>query len=164
MDGGIIGPPAHGPGTTRLYVSGERSRDVAALFAESALEAIPIDGGAGAASALKMAYAAYTKGTSALLIAIRALAHAEGVDAALLEEWDRSQPGVGVRSAVSAQMTAAKAWRFVGEMDEIAATFAAVGLPDGFHRAAADVYRRMEKYKDAGDLPDADDVIRALLP
>lgn len=163
VDGGIIGLPAHSADTTRLYLSGDHAPRVAALFADTNLEGIPIAGGPGAASALKMAYAAYTKGSAALLIAIRALAKAEGVDAALVEEWGRSQPSLAARSEVSAQMTAPKAWRFVGEMGEIADTFAAAGLPDGFHRAAADVYTRLERYRDAPDLPAFDDVIAALL-
>lgn len=162
VDGGIIGPPAHAAGTTRLYLSGGEAPRVAALFADTNLEAIPIAGGAGAASALKMAYAAYTKGSAALLMAIRALARAEGVDAALLEEWARSQPNLAGRSEASAQMTAPKAWRFVGEMHQIADTFAAAGLPDGFHRAAAELYERLDAYKDAPDLPAFEDVIRTL--
>lgn len=149
VDGGIIGPPARSRGTTRLYLSGEAARRVAALFEASALEAIAVEGGAGAASAVKMAYAAWTKGSAALLLAVRALAAAEGVEAALLAEWKRSQPDLPGRSEAAAKGNSPKAWRFVGEMDEIAATFAGAGLPDGFHRAAAEIYRRMEGYKDA---------------
>src|SRR5207244_10808669 len=84
VDGGIIGPPPRKPGTTRLYLSGEQAGTIARLFEQGPLQAIAIDGGPGAASALKMAYAAYTKGTSALPIAIRALAMRAGVDKALL--------------------------------------------------------------------------------
>ena len=94
-------------------------------------------GDVGAASALKMAYAAWTKGSSALLIAVRALAIREGVDGALHAEWERSQPGLGARSESAVAGNARKAWRFVGEMEEIAATFAAAGLPAGFHEACA---------------------------
>jgi 3-hydroxyisobutyrate dehydrogenase-like beta-hydroxyacid dehydrogenase len=78
VDGGIIGRPAHGPGTTRLYLSGDEARRIAALFSDGPLDARVIPGAAGQASALKMAFAGWTKGTSALLLAIRALAAAEG--------------------------------------------------------------------------------------
>jgi hypothetical protein len=37
---------------------------------------------------------------------------------------------------------ALKGWRWIGEMDEIAASMATAGLPTGFHEAAADVYDR----------------------
>src|SRR5437899_1257509 len=101
VDGGIIGPPPRKPGTTRLYLSGEQAGAIARLFEKGPLQAIAIDGGPGAASALKMAYAAYTKGTSALLIAIRALAMQAGVDKALLDEWGLSQAGGAARPSTS---------------------------------------------------------------
>ena len=163
VDGGIIGPPPRKPGTTRLYLSGEQAGAIARLFEPGPLQAIAIDGGPGAASALKMAYAAYTKGTSALLIAIRALAMQAGVDKALLDEWGLSQPGVAARSESAARDNARKAWRFTGEMAEIAATLESVDLPGGFFHAAGEIYERLAKYKDAAGTPSAEEVIRAAL-
>lgn len=149
VDGGIIGPPPRTRGTTRLYLAGREASRVGALFGGSPLEPVALDGPPGAASALKMAYAAWTKGTAALLMAIRALALAEGVDGALLREWQRSHPDLPARADAVVKANASKAWRFVGEMEEMAATFAGAGLPDGFQRAAADVYRRLAGYKEA---------------
>ena len=150
VDGGLIGPPAIRQGTTRLYLSGCDASRVAARFEGSKLEPRVLDGGGpGTASALKMAYASWTKGTSALLAAVAAMAAAEGVADDLLAEWDLSLPGVAERLAGSASEMAPKAWRWTGEMDEIAATFAEAGLPDGFHRAAGDVYRRLDAFKDS---------------
>lgn len=148
VDGGIVGPPPQRPGTTRLYLAGRAAARVAALFAGGPLEAIVLDAPPGGASALKMAYASWTKGTGALLLAIRALALSEGVDRALLAEWERSHPDLEDRAEAAVGRNARKAWRFVGEMEEIAATFAGAGLPDGFARAAADIYQRMARYKD----------------
>src|SRR4051812_48755824 len=65
-----------------------------------------------------------------------------GVEDELMAEWERSQPGLEERWTAAARSAAAKGWRWTGEMEEIAATFGAVGLPEGFHRAAAEVYRR----------------------
>jgi hypothetical protein len=96
-------------------------------------------------------------------MAVRALATAEGVDEALLAEWGRSQPDLPKRSENAAKSTARKAWRWVGEMDEIAATFKGAGLPDGFHRGASEVYRRMAIYKDAPASPSMEDVAKTLL-
>jgi 3-hydroxyisobutyrate dehydrogenase-like beta-hydroxyacid dehydrogenase len=151
VDGGIIGPPALRRGTTRLYLSGAGAEEVVGWFAAGPVDATALPGAPGAASALKMCYAAYTKGSSALLLAVRALAEAEGVTPALLEEWSVSQPALAERSDATARGTAPKAWRFVGEMQEIADTFDDAGLPAGFHRAAAEVYRRMAalKHEDA---------------
>ena len=164
VDGGIIGSPARQPGTTRMYLSGDAAPYVAQFFDKGNLEVICMDGDAGAASAVKMAYAAWTKGTSALLAGIHALALAEGVHPALMSEWQRSQPELLRRSDGGLRSAAAKAWRFAGEMDEIAATFEADGLPDGFHRAAADVYRRLAQFKDDPDAPGGAELASHLLP
>ena len=163
VDGGIIGPPAVIPGTTRLYLSGTESTRVADCFRRGPLETCVLDGPPGAASALKMAYAAWTKGSAALLTAIRTLAIHEGVDAALIREWELSQPGLPGRSAGAVRSNARKAWRFSGEMEEIAETFATAGLPDGFHRAAADIYRGMTDYRDAAMPPSVEEVAARIL-
>jgi 3-hydroxyisobutyrate dehydrogenase-like beta-hydroxyacid dehydrogenase len=140
VDGGVIGPPPAQRGTTRLYLSGEEAASVAALFGDGPLAAIVLDGGVGAASALKMTYAAWTKGTAALLVAIRATARAHGVDEDLVAEWAISQPRLADRYERALDSSAEKGWRWVAEMREIAQTFAAAGQPDGFHLAAAEVF------------------------
>ncbi len=66
----------------------------------------------------------------------------------LLGEWQRSQPGLPDRSEGAARGTSKKAWRFIGEMDEIARSFEGASLPGGFHEAAAEVFRRMADLKD----------------
>src|SRR5262249_53423689 len=109
----------------------------------------------------KVCYAAWTKGSTALLADVRALAVREGVEPALLAEWQQSQPDVLKRSD-GVRTSARKAWRWIAEMEEIAATFSAAGLPDGFHQAAAEIYRRLEPYKDAPAAPDLDDITRSL--
>ena len=150
VDGSLIGPPAREPGTTRLYLSGSHAGRVAARFEGSALESRVLQGGeTGAASALKMAYASWTKGTSALLMSVAALAAAEGVADELSAEWALSQSGLSQRLSYTAITVGPKAWRWTGEMDEIADTFAAAGLPDGFHRAASEVYERLGVLEEA---------------
>ncbi len=163
VDGGIVGGPPRGNGRTRLYLSGERAGDVAALFAGTPLDTVVMDGGPGAASALKVAYAAWTKGSQALLLDIRALARAEGIEETLLAEWAGSQADLPGRSERAAAGSAPKAWRWIGEMEEIADSFAGVGLPDGFHRGAARLYERMAGFKDREGVT-LEDVLRALVP
>jgi 3-hydroxyisobutyrate dehydrogenase-like beta-hydroxyacid dehydrogenase len=162
VDGGVVGPPVATAGSTRLYVSGDEAVAIADLWTGSPLDVKVVAGGAGAASAVKICYAAWTKGSAALLLAIRALATAEDIDATLLDEWATSIPDLPERSERSATSNAAKAWRFAGEMDEIADSFAAHHLPDGFGRAAAQVYGRLSRFKDLDDIPSSD-VIAALL-
>jgi 3-hydroxyisobutyrate dehydrogenase-like beta-hydroxyacid dehydrogenase len=162
VDGGLVGPPARQPGTTRLYLSGARAAEVAGVFAGTALEPVVVGDELGTASALKMSYAAYTKGAAALLLAVLALSRATGVEAPLLAEWERSQPGLRQRADTTAAASAPKAWRWTGEMVEIAATFEQAGLPLGFHRAAGEVFERLRAFRDS-DVVDLDAVVDALV-
>jgi 3-hydroxyisobutyrate dehydrogenase-like beta-hydroxyacid dehydrogenase len=151
VDGGIIGSPPVAPGASRLYLSGEDDAAVHAvhdLFTGTALEPRIVAGPATAASAVKMAYAAWTKGSSALLLAARALARAEGVEDALLAEWAQSQPQLIGQVQRSARAAVTKGWRWIGEMEEISQTMVSAGLPDGFHEAAAEIFRRSPKLDD----------------
>jgi 3-hydroxyisobutyrate dehydrogenase-like beta-hydroxyacid dehydrogenase len=160
VDGGIIGSPPRTAGTTRLYLSGPHASEIRELFAGTALEPRIVAGPETAASAVKMAYAAWTKGSSALLLTARALAQAEGVEDALLAEWSVSQPQLLDQVERAARSAVTKGWRWVGEMDEIAASMDGAGLPDGFHQAAAEVYRRAPRLPQ----PPADDaVLKAVL-
>ncbi len=162
VDGGIIGPAGRKRGTTRIYLSGPAASKVAGLFAAGPIDAIVLDAPVGAASALKMAYAGWTKGSSALLATIRAFALAEGVEAALLGEWKTSQPDLIARSERAFADNARKAWRFVGEMDEIARSVAGIGLPAGFHEAAGEIYERLADYKDTKTPPTVEEAAAKL--
>jgi 3-hydroxyisobutyrate dehydrogenase-like beta-hydroxyacid dehydrogenase len=142
VDGAIIGPPPDGSNAPRLYLSGADAPAVADLFPGSALQAAVLDGEPTAASALKMAYAGWTKGTAALLLTMREAARAHGVEDALVREWEHSIPSLPGRSEQAARQADEKGWRWVAEMREIAATLAAADLPTGFHEAAAEVFER----------------------
>jgi len=132
VDGGIVGGPPTERGT-KLYLSGSGAASVAVLFVGSILEARVVAD----ASALKMAYAAWSKGSAAMLLAIRDVARHFGVE----DEWRLAAPELAERLPRAEHAKATKGWRWIGEMEEIADTFAAAGQPDGFHRAAARVYR-----------------------
>lgn len=161
VDGGIIGGPAwKREAGTHLYLSGPRAEEVAACFAGSPLETPVISERIGAASAIKMGYAAYTKGTTALLTAILGVVEREGVRADLARQWGDTFTEQTVRRVCA---NTAKAWRFVGEMHEIAATFRGAGLPGGFHQAAAEVYERLVVFKDHDEPPSIEAVLEALL-
>ena len=163
VDGGIIGGPAWEPASTWLYLSGERAAEAAALFTAGPLGTIVLDGAAGQASALKMVYAAWSKGTTALLAAVLAAAEALEIRADLEAQWARDGGELAETAGPRARRVTRKAWRFVGEMDEIADTFEAEGLPEGFHRAAAEVYRRLAGFKGRAELPLLEEVLGALL-
>jgi 3-hydroxyisobutyrate dehydrogenase-like beta-hydroxyacid dehydrogenase len=145
VDGGIIGPPPRTRGTTRLYLSGPEAPAAAEVFANADLGARVLSTTIGDASALKMVYAAWTKGTAALLLAIRDVARALGVEAALRDEWQLSLPDLPAQLERATTSANSKGWRWVAELEEIAATFASTGNPNGFHGAAAEIFRRKRR-------------------
>ena len=164
VDGGIIGPPANSEGSTRLYVSGERCREIETIFTDGFLGVRSLEGGIGKAAALKIAYAAWTKGSSALILAVRAMARNADVEKDLLYEWGLSQPNAEAMTSLSATLNSPKAWRFVSEMDEISKTFAANGVPNNFWDAAAEVYDRLKDFKNLPhDQVNVDSVIQKLI-
>ncbi len=161
VDGGIVGGPAWQPGKTWLYLAGPSADTAAGLFAAGPLETEVISASVGDASALKMCYAAYSKGTTALLAAILATAEDLGVRGVLERQWTRDDPNFARQAQARTERVTTKAWRFAGEMEEIAATFEAAGLPGGFHQAAAEVYARLSNFKGSTE-PSLDDVLAAL--
>jgi 3-hydroxyisobutyrate dehydrogenase-like beta-hydroxyacid dehydrogenase len=162
VDASIIGGPSWEEGQTDVYFSGARAEQAAALFATPRLAARLLGPAVGQASALKMCYAAYTKGSSALLAAILAAADALDVTQPLLDQWNQDDPQFGARAQQRARRVTAKAWRFAGEMEEIAATFQAAGLPPGFHLAAAELYERLSHFKESDTAPELEEVLAAL--
>ncbi|HUG07653.1 MAG TPA: DUF1932 domain-containing protein [Acidimicrobiia bacterium] len=173
VDGGIVGPPPEPrPATrdrsapaadTRLYLSGEEASVVAEWFAGSAVDARVVGPEPGRASAVKMAYAAWTKGSSALLLSVAALAGSEEVTGELFDEWDSSLPELRERLEQVSGRIGRKAWRFVAEMEEIARTYGDAGLPDGFHIAAADIYARLADLKGHLSEQNVEEISRLLL-
>ena len=142
VDGAIIGPPAWERGHTVLWLSGAAARDVAALFAGSPFDARVLGPELGTASALKACFALQSKALPAIWLELAAAARGYGVEEELRRELERH--GVDLAAALRrAADGAEKAWRWAGEMDEAADAVAAAGLPDGFSRAAAEIYRRL---------------------
>ena len=168
VDGGIIGPPARKAGSTRLYLSGTKADDIVALLTDGLLPGISISDKPGDASVLKMAYASYTKGHSALLLLSRALASSAGIEEHLLNEWTLSQPDLERRCETEGAVAASKAWRFNGEMREIASTMQSASLPPQIHEGAAAIYDRLQNFKYNADqlgaaLPDIEKIIEQLI-
>lgn len=140
VDGAVIGGPPVARGDARLYLSGPDAEEVAALFSGTVVDARVAGLEIGDASAVKVAYAGWTKGTIALLLTLREYAARAGVDAVLLEEWSTSQPQLITQLPAAASAAAKKGWRWVAEMREISEALGSLGLPAGFHEAAAEVY------------------------
>jgi 3-hydroxyisobutyrate dehydrogenase-like beta-hydroxyacid dehydrogenase len=161
LDGSIIGVATRVTGSTWIYFSGENAAEAAACFSGSGpLQAEVIEGEIGKASALKMCFAGYSKGTSALLCAVMAVAERLEVRHLLERQWARTG-GSPLNPSKTVASVGPKAWRFAPEMNEIAATFEAAGLPPEFHRAAAEVYSALASFKDGA--PDVGEILRALV-
>ena len=144
IDGGIIGlPPAEGRKPTRIYVSGEAAPAMDA-FDGKGIAIHQCGPEIGRASAVKMCYASVSKGTNTLHTAAMTAADALGVGDILRAEIGDSVPATLERMQANIPRLPADAGRWIGEMEEIARTYASAGLPPGFHLAAAEIFRLLD--------------------
>jgi len=153
VDACIIGGPPQPDGSTRFYASGPFSRMFTAL-GEHGLSVVDMAGDIGDASALKMCYAALTKGLTAISAQLLAAARLLGIFEALEEELRASQGALYERITRGLPSMPARARRWVGEMEEIAATFAYVGLPRSTYLGAAEVLQLVGETPLADRLPE----------
>jgi 3-hydroxyisobutyrate dehydrogenase-like beta-hydroxyacid dehydrogenase len=139
VDASIVGGPPRGDSSPRFYCAGPDTRAFEAL-GQRGLHVVVLGTEVGQASAIKMCYAALTKGLTALCTELLTAARALGVYEALVREFEGSQQGLWKRMQGLPRMPM-KARRWVGEMEEIASTFEQVGLTPKIHAGAADMYR-----------------------
>ncbi len=141
IDAGIIGPPPQpGRNATRIYCSGPDCAPLLALN-ECGLDVRRVGAEVGQASGLKMVYAASTKGTTALWTELLVATRALGLDDALAAEFGLSRSEVARQLIGQIPGMPRRARRWVGEMEEIAATFDELGLTPRMLLGAADIYR-----------------------
>lgn len=138
-DVGIIGPPPRKPGT-RFYASGPGAERFAALR-DHGLDVRIVGDEIGQASGLKMCYGALTKGLQALATELLVAARLMGLEDTLRDEQEHSMAEVLGWVERQMPLMPPKAYRWVGEMEEIAATFADLGMTPDILQGAADIYR-----------------------
>jgi L-threonate 2-dehydrogenase len=143
VDGGIIGPPPDADSSrTRIYLSGPDAGKVAAL--EQYGLSMPVqDGPVGAASAMKMSYAGITKGFTALGATMMLAATRAGTAEALIAEMKLSQPALLKWLTTQMPRMHSKAYRWVAEMEEIAAFVGPKQTGDGLYQSAARLYEKI---------------------
>jgi len=151
VDVGIVGGPPKPGYVPRLYVSGEAAQQFLALR-DFGLEILVVEGGIGAASALKLSYAALTKGLTAIGIAVARGASADGVAELLRAEFLASQPELHKWLTRQMPTMIPKAYRWVGEMEEIA-RFLGADPTAAMFEGAARAYEEIAEAKRAGDTP-----------
>ena len=160
VDASIVGGPPRGGSRPRMYASGPDTSAFEAL-ADYGLHVVAIGEEIGLASALKMCYAALTKGSAALYIELLTAARALGVDQALAREFQNSQSAM-VQRMQRLPGVAMKSRRWVGEMEEIDKTFEGVGLAPSMFAGAAEVYRLLGSTSLADRTPEDTDPLPSL--
>ena len=142
VDGSISGPPPARGRATRIYLSGPRAAEIAALPFQG-VDVVVVGADVGAASAVKMSTASVYKGTSALLAQALLTAHANGVLEHVLADLQTAAPNLVARVERRLAVAATKAHRYAPEMREIAATQGAAGLTPAVFDGIAEVYARL---------------------
>ena len=154
VDVGIIGPPPqNGSVGTRLYASGPHAQQLTILN-EYGLSVHVSGPHIGQASGLKMCYAALTKGLTALASEALTAGKALGLTDALTRELLSSQGMLFQWFERQIPRMPPKAFRWVGEMEEIALTFADLGLPPQILEGAAAMYRFVEQTELGTETPE----------
>ena len=156
VDASIIGPPPRRPGATRFYASGP-NLDAFSELNQYGLDIRPLGDEIGLASAIKMCYASLTKGLTALCTELLTAAEVLGVSDALTAEFQLSQSALYERMERGLPSMPPKARRWIGEMEEISATFKHIGLTPNILTGAADMYRLVSETHLADLSPEARD-------
>ena len=144
VDASIIGPPPRNKGSTRFYASGPHANTFETLN-QFGLDVRLLGEEIGLASAIKMCYASLTKGLTALCTELLTAAEVMGVLQPLKTELQMSQSMLFERMERTVPMMPPKSGRWIGEMEEISATFAHVGLTPKILAGAADIYRFVDE-------------------
>jgi 3-hydroxyisobutyrate dehydrogenase-like beta-hydroxyacid dehydrogenase len=144
VDAGIIGGPPSGDYNPRIYASGPEAKAFAGLNAYG-LDIPVLSDRIGEASALKMAYAGTTKGTSAIMMAMMLGAARAGVAEAFVAEMKSSQAGKLEAAVRQAPVVLRKAYRWDGEMEEIARFLLPEMGGEGLFQGAAQLYRDLAR-------------------
>jgi 3-hydroxyisobutyrate dehydrogenase-like beta-hydroxyacid dehydrogenase len=153
VDGSISGGPPRADYRTRVYFSGRSAAELAAA-APAWIDARTVGDTVGLASAVKMCTASMYKGSSALLTHALLTAHAHGVLPQVLDDLGGWFPRQIDRAARTLAVSATKADRYVGEMREIAATQASVGLTPALFEAMAEVYESIAQSAIGAEAPE----------
>jgi 3-hydroxyisobutyrate dehydrogenase-like beta-hydroxyacid dehydrogenase len=159
-DAGIVGPPPRQPGT-RFYTSGPGAEEFAQLSTHG-LDVRVIGPEIGQASGLKMCYGALTKGLTALGTELLVAARRMGLEDVLRAEQQESIPDVLAWLQNFVPSMPPKAYRWVGEMEEIAKTFEDVGMTPNILIGAADMYRFIAETPIGKETPETRDKSRGL--
>src|SRR5271170_9464 len=160
VDGGIIGGPPRDGYSPAIYASGQDAKRTEALK-DYGIDWRIIEGPIGAASGLKMSYAGITKGTTAIAAAMLLGAARFGCAEALIAELSASQPEMLKRMQRGIPGMYDKAYRWVGEMEEISDFLDANPASSGMYENIARLYEFLAA-AEADAAPADDNAIKTL--
>nr|MBC8158619.1 NAD(P)-dependent oxidoreductase [Alphaproteobacteria bacterium] len=162
IDGGIVGPgPGTTPNPTRFYVSGADAKAMSILQGPH-LRVVDLGPEIGRASAIKMCFAAITKGTWTLYTAALLAAESFGITDDLHAELSASRPKDFADMERMVPRLPLDAERWIGEMNEIAETFSGAGVTPDFHAGAAAVFELLAQTPIAKETRETVDKTRTL--
>jgi L-threonate 2-dehydrogenase len=160
VDGGIIGGPPRDGYSPAIYASGPQAQRTRPI-GDHGIDWRIIEGPVGAASGLKMSYAGITKGTTAIAAAMLLGAARFGCAEALIAELSSSQPEMLGRMKKSIPGMYDKAYRWVGEMEEISDFLDANAPSSEMYRGIARLYKFLAA-AETEDRPAEENAIRTL--
>jgi 3-hydroxyisobutyrate dehydrogenase-like beta-hydroxyacid dehydrogenase len=153
VDGSISGPPPTAAAGARVYLSGVRAADVAALPWGEWVRPVVLGTPIGSASALKMCTASVYKGLNGLVMQAMRVAGRHGV----LDHVLADLGGNGLDRSAAVTIAATKADRYADEMREIAATQSEAGLTPALFEAFAEIYAYVARTSLASGDPESAD-------
>ena len=139
VDGAILGGPPNENYSPRIYLSGKLSEKLNFLNGKG-MELIVLKGSDFKASATKMVYASITKGSKALVAGALITAKKNNVYDELMDELKYSEEYFSRVAKNQLPSIKHKAYRWIGEMNEISLTYKESGLTGGFHSEAEKIY------------------------
>lgn len=161
VDGGIVGSPPGKAAPTRFYMSGADAALMDGLDGKG-IDVRQCGPEIGRGVAVKMCYAAITKGTSALHTAVLIAAESLGVSDEIHDELASSVGALYKRMENVVPKLPAVSGRYIGEMKEIARTMESAGVTANFHVGATELYQLLEKTPFAAERRDTVDPNRTL--
>ena len=159
VDGAIMGGPPTENYSPRIYLSGKLSEKLNFLNGKG-IELMVLKGSDFKASATKMVYASITKGSKALVAGALIAAKKNNVYDELMEELKYSEEYFSLVAKNQIPSIKHKAYRWVGEMNEISLTYKESGLTGGFHSEAENVYELIKNLPE--DKLEIDEIINQI--
>ena len=161
VDVSIVGPPPRGGRMPRFYASGPHAKKFANLT-EFGLDIRVVGKEIGDASALAMCISGLQKGLGALAFQSMIAARKMGLGEPLLAEIGIWQPALLQNFNRLLPILPPKAYRFVGEMEEVASTHEGVGTVPAIQLGVAEFYKKIAGTRLGKQTPEELDKSRGL--